>query len=195
MRKISKGEPHEGIENFDRQSDWTLSFEFHRLWREHILEHEQHGISGYTEEPLRIDGTHIDHFYKRSLFKDKVHSWENLIVDSIDETYGAKFKDRSVNSREDNLKLINPVTEDPRRFFRYNVDGKIVPLETLSETDRQRAEFTRDSFNLNEPSLVERRRTLMKIAHNIGDATLEQLLDWLKNFGFPSVVEQIYKER
>ena len=64
MRKLSKGQPHEAIKNFEGLQEWSLSSSFHRTWREIILGIEQHGLSGYTEVPLRIEDSHIDHFYK-----------------------------------------------------------------------------------------------------------------------------------
>lgn len=196
MRKLIKGEPHEAIKDFEGQHEWALSIDFHRIWRELILTIEQDGLSGYTEVPLRIDDSHIDHFYKRSLFVDKVHSWDNLVVDTIDETYGAKYKDKNIRIATDNIKVINPVREDPNRFFRYKVDGRIVSRDTLSEEERGRANYTIDVFNLNEPSLVDRRKELLSIDLNAyGNVSLAQLKVWLKDFGFPSVLEQMYNER
>lgn len=196
MRKISKGDPHETIKKFEGQQEWSVSVDYHRMWREHILGTEQYGLSGYTEAPLHMDDSHIDHFYKRSLFRDKVHSWENLVVDTIDETYGAKYKDKLVKIAPDNLKVINPVTENPNWFFRYNVNGHIVSKDNLSEAERIRADYTIKVLNLNEASLVERRRTLLSIDLNsFGDVSLDQLRVWLKDFGFPSVLEQMYQER
>lgn len=195
MRKISKGDPHETIKKFEGQQEWSLSSSFHRTWREIILGIEQHGLSGYTEVPLRIEDSHIDHFYKRSLFRDKVHSWDNLVADTIDETYGAKYKDKHVKNATDNLNVINPVTEDPSRFFRYKVDGRIVSNDTLSEDERNRADYTIDVFNLNEPSLVDRRKGLLSIDLNAyGEISLDQLRIYLKDYGFPSVLEQMYQE-
>lgn len=196
MRKLIKGEPHEAIKDFEGQQEWALSIDFHRIWRELILTIEQDGLSGYTEVPLRIDDSHIDHFYKRSLFVHKVHSWDNLVVDTIDETYGAKYKDKNIRIATDNIKVINPVREDPNRFFRYKVDGRIVSRDTLSEEERDRANYTIDVFNLNEPSLVDRRKELLSIDLNAyGNVSLAQLKVWLKDFGFPSVLEQMYNER
>lgn len=196
MRKLTKGEPHEAIKDFEGQQEWALSIDFHRIWRELILTIEQDGLSGYTEVPLRMDDSHIDHFYKRSLFLHKVHSWDNLVVDTIDETYGAKYKDKNIRIATDNIKVINPVREDPNRFFRYKVDGRIVSRDTLSEEERDRANYTIDVFNLNEPSLVDRRKELLSIDLNAyGNVSLAQLKVWLKDFGFPSVLEQMYNER
>lgn len=195
MRKLSKGEPHGAIYDFENQTQWSLSSDYHYIWREFILDVEQCSLSGYTELPLKLENSHIDHFYKRSLFSQMVHSWDNFIVDSLDETYGARYKDKHVRNTDENIKLINPATENPHLFFKYKVDGRITPLDLLSENDKDRAECTIHAFNLNEPSLVERRRILIKNVDDYGDASLEQLLDWLKDSGFPSVVEQIYNER
>ena len=37
MRKISKGDPHETIKKFEGQQEWSVSVDYHRMWREHIL--------------------------------------------------------------------------------------------------------------------------------------------------------------
>lgn len=118
-----------------------------------MLNCEQHGMSGYTEEPLKQENSHIDHFRQKSLFNTLVFDWNNFIVDGVDETYGAKFKDKYVTSREDNNRLINPVIEDVRRFFKYELNGNISVASGLSPSDAARADYTIRAFNLNETSL------------------------------------------
>ena len=196
MKKIIKVNPHESISAFQGISDWTLSKDYHAKWREFILQNEQDGLSAYTELPIKMGNSHIDHFLKRSLFHNKVHSWENLIVDGIDETYGAKYKDKIIKTCEENTRLLNPIFDDPCMFFKYKVDGRIMSLELLSDADKERAEFTINTFNLNEASLVERRRMLFNIGSQIfRELTLEESLEYLNSYGFPSVIEQIYNER
>lgn len=166
------------------------------MWREYILEFEQHRLSGYTEEPVRLDGSHIDHFRKQSLFNALVFDWNNYVVDSNNETYGAKYKDRVVRTREENDKLINPVTEDASRFFRYELSGRIAVAEGLNDEDRARAEYTMEAFNLNESSLVERRRVIINnILQPYRDLTDDDILEALASEGFTSVVEQLLRER
>lgn len=58
----------------------------------------------------------------------------------MDETYGAKFKDKYVTRCEDNDRLINPVIEDVRRFFKYELNGNISVAS--SESVRCRNEQT-----------------------------------------------------
>lgn len=201
MRKINKGEPISSFTEFvnsHHPTRWEDAKDVSRTWREYILEYEQYQLSGYTEEPLRAAKSHIDHFRKRSLFNTIafIFDWNNLIVDSINETYGAKHKDNIVKTSKENEKLINPVTEDASRFFKYQINGKIDVADGLCNEDIGRAKYTISAFNLNESSLVERRRIIMNtIIDSYNDLNDETILDALKTEGFTSVVEQLLKER
>jgi len=199
MRKIDKGAPMPSFTEFVNQhhpTKWEDAKSVSHLWREYILEFEQHRLSGYTEEPVRLDSSHIDHFRKQSLFNALVFNWNNYIVDSNNETYGAKYKDRVVRTGEENDKLINPVTEDASRFFRYELSGRIAVAEGLNDEDRTRAEYTMEAFNLNESSLVERRRVIINnILQSYRDLTDDDILEALASEGFTSVVEQLLRER
>lgn len=166
------------------------------MWREYIWEHEQHRLSGYTEKPIRLDSSHIDHFRKQSLFHTLVFDWPNLIVDGIDETYGAKFKDGFIKNASDNEKLIDPVKEDAARFFKYELSGKISVADNLNDVDKARAAFTIEAFNLNEGSLKECRKRIMNIIwDSYRDLSDEMIVNVLEAEGFRSVVEQVLKER
>ena len=199
MRKINKGEPIPSFTEFvnhHHPTRWEDAKDVSHTWREYILEYEQYQLSGYTEEPLRAAKSHIDHFRKRSLFSSLIFDWNNFIVDSVDETYGAKYKDNVVKTSEENNRLINPVTEDASHFFKYQINGKIDVADGLCNEDIGRAGYTIGAFNLNESSLVERRRIIMNtIIDSYNDLNDEAILDALKTEGFTSVVEQLLKER
>lgn len=199
MRKIDKGAPLESFSEFVKthpQARWEEAKDVSHIWREYMLHCEQHGMSGYTEEPLRLNHSHIDHFHKRSLFSELIFDWNNFVVDGVDETYGAKFKDKHVKNREDNDMLINPVVEDAGRFFKYELNGNISVASGLSSSDAERANYTIKAFNLNEASLSERRKTIINIVldtfENLSD---ESILEALEAEGFRSVVEQLLDER
>lgn len=199
MRKIDKGAPMPSFTDFVSQhhpSRWEDARDVSHTWREYILEYEQHRLSGYTEEPVRLDSSHIDHFRKQSLFNALVFDWNNFIVDSKNETYGAKHKDHVVRTREENEKLINPATEDASRFFKYELNGRITLAEGLSDKDRARADYTMAAFNLNESSLVERRRVIINtMMEPYQDLTDDIIWEALADEGFTSVVEQLLRER
>lgn len=199
MRKIDKGAPLESFSEFVKthpQARWEEAKDVSHIWREYMLHCEQHGMSGYAEEPLRLNHSHIDHFHKRSLFSELIFDWNNFVVDGVDETYGAKFKDKHVKNREDNDMLINPVVEDAGRFFKYELNGNISVASGLSPSDAERANYTIKAFNLNEASLSERRKTIINIVldtfENLSD---ESILEALEAEGFRSVVEQLLDER
>jgi len=199
MRKIDKGDPMPSFSEFvsrNHPTKWEDAKEVSRTWREYILMYEQHQLSGYTEEPLRLDDSHIDHFRKQSLFNTLVFDWSNFIVDQKNDTYGARYKDNIVKTKADNEKLINPATEDAAKFFKYEINGKIDIADGLSENDKMRALFTINAFNLNESSLVERRKVILNIImDSYNDLTDEMVLEALAAEGFTSVVEQLLKER
>lgn len=199
MRKIDKGAPMPSFTEFVRQhhpTKWEDAKDVSRTWREYILEYEQHRLSGYTEEPLRLDSSHIDHFHKQSLFNALVFDWNNFIVDGKNETYGAKHKDTVVRTDEENEKLINPAVEDASRFFKYELNGMIAPAEGLNDEDCTRAEYTIEAFNLNEGSLAERRSFIINtIMEPYKDLTDEVIRSAFAEIGFTSVVEQLLRER
>lgn len=199
MRKLDKGKPIQAFVDFvnnNKPKDWEEAKGVSRVWREHILSQEQHGQSGYTESPITLNGSHIDHFRKQSLFNKLVFDWDNFVVDSTDDAYGAKFKDNYISTREDNENLINPVTEDASRFFKYEINGRIEVADGLDKVDAARAQLTRDAFNLNEGSLVDRRRVIMSmILDAFIDLTDDEIKDALQSLGFTSVVEQLLQGR
>lgn len=201
MRRIDKGQPIKAFVDFVKKNKpkvWKETKNVSWEWRDYILEKEQHGLSGYTEIKITTDGSHIDHFRMRSIFQSPqyVFDWNNFVVDSKDSTYGSKYKDEHVKNKLDNEKLINPVEEDASRFFEYEVNGKIVPAKGLTEEETVRAQFTIDMFNLNEPSLKSRRSVILrndiKSFEGMQDS---EIIECLHSFGFPSVVEQLLKER
>ena len=209
MRKIAKGEPLEAFTTFVRQyrpQKWEeLPPDISRQCRNHILEMEQNGLSGYTEKPLDADSKslHIDHFRKRELFNGDVFTWNNFIVDEKNCGYGADAKDsrNGVRTREEYSMIVNPVEEDPRRYFQYMVDGQIVPAGELDDVERRKAQHTIDVFNLNHSALCDLRKQKKLQVKQLkeGNMTAEEVAESLRDYGFPSVVEyfcqsQIFKE-
>lgn len=199
MRKLDKGEPVQQFIDFVHRNHperWEEAKDESLVWRKHILEHEQYGLSGYTEAPLHLEKSHIDHFKKQSLYPQFVFEWNNYVVDGKDDTYGARYKDNAIRNRADNEKLINPVIEDAQRFFKYELSGKMVPADGLSEEEKEKAGFTIAAFNLNEGSLVDRRKKIINMdIRSFEGLSDEDVLAVLLPEGFASVVEQLLEER
>lgn len=199
MRKINKGEPPEDFKQFIRKKHtmWKEAKGHTHIWRKHIIEKEQNGLSGYTEEPIKTDNSHIDHFRKQELFQDYVFRWENYVADSKNEDYGAKYKDNKagIRTKQENLKLVNPVEEDAERFFYYEANGKMIPANGLSALEKERAQFTIDSFNLNHKSLMDRRMHILSIELKPYEGfSREEIVKSLSCNGFPSVAVQTIDE-
>ena len=199
MRKLDKGEPAQQFMDFichNHPERWEDTKDESPVWRKHILEHEQSGQSGYTEVPLHFEKSHIDHFKKQTLYPHLVFEWNNYVVDGKDDTYGARYKDNAIRNRTDNEKLINPVVEDAQRFFKYELSGKIVPADGLSDEETEKAGFTIATFNLNESSLVDRRKKIINMdIRSFEGLSDEDVLVVLLPEGFASVVEQLLEER
>lgn len=201
MRRIERGAAPEDFQKFARKHGhcgWKSLYEedeplFRRVCD--ILAKDQLGLSGYTEEPLRDGSRHVDHFLKREYYPESTFDWQNLIIDSNSEEYGAKRKDRRV-TKADNARLINPVAEDPHAYFRYQADGRIAPRCGLCDKDVERAKLTIDAFGLNEAYLVRRRGEILRIIASYEDCGFgfEAAKEALANMGFPSVCEFAYAE-
>lgn len=160
------------------------------------LAQDQDGKSGYTELPLtkKPNVWHIDHFLKQDHFPRHIFDWQNLIVDNHSKTFGADFKDSYIKKKDENIRLINPVTEEPEDFFTYMANGKIVPRDNLSDYDRSRAIYTIQAFNLNHPELIKIRTELDKSiktykAGGLDDDEITMALN--KNYGLDTFVKYV----
>jgi len=200
MRRILKNNPPRELTRFV-EIEKPVKFEeihhstnFPNLYHDCLtqLKEEQHNLSGYTEKPLVTANVHIDHFKKQALFNDREHvfGWENMIVDEHAE-YGADHKDKTLKQRSDYTKLINPVTEDPHHFLTYMDAGIVRPQEAISPDDIQKANYTIETFNLNHPLLVEKKRIAIMYVRKYKEYGLTdaEIKDCMKDYGFPSVVE------
>lgn len=155
-----------------------------------ILEEDQKHLSGYTELPLKAK-THIDHFLKKDLFPQNSFDWFNYVVDDRCNDYGADYKDAHIKHKQDNAKLVNPISENPQNFFTYQASGEMIARADISDGDKERAIFTIDSFNLNYRLLIKKRSDLLSIiqSYEQGGLGKEEIYDSLQKQGLTSFVE------
>ena len=150
---------------------------------------EQGGVSAYTEEPISPK-SHIDHFYKRSLFSKLTFDWKNLFVDGLSEHYGAKYKDSVVSKKCDYDSLISPNENNVERYFTYMENGEIIVASGLSKQEAQRADYTIKTFNLNDSELKSRRAKVIKNVRDFGEGLApNDIRSALTDFGFRTVIE------
>lgn len=203
MRHIFKEQAPHNLSRFIERENPRLWSEIHtstfypHLYDECLAQlcKEQSNLSGYTEKPLpsQTKSLHIDHFRKRSLFpiRDYVFGWDNLLADEHNINYGADYKDNMISSVVAYQKLVNSVVHDPHHFFTYMENGHIVPRRQLGSVEREIAEYTISVFNLQHPSLVNKREEIIRIVRSYlqGGLTSDDLKACLGDYGFPSVVE------
>ncbi|SFU97655.1 retron system putative HNH endonuclease [Pseudoduganella namucuonensis] len=134
------------------------------------LLNEQYHLCCYSE--LRADeeglGYHIEHVENKSQNPQRTFEYSNLAASALGtpdlseynaqghELFGghAPGKQQSV----DPVRFVSCHQADCHRFFAYVSDGRVVPAQELVPQERERAQYTIDTLNLNSPYLVTQRR-------------------------------------
>jgi|AntDeeMinimDraft_4_1070355.scaffolds.fasta_scaffold06195_2 uncharacterized protein (TIGR02646 family) len=138
---------------------------------------EQYQLCCYSELNAAAYGFgfHIEHIKNKNQQPERAFDYANLAASALEaqgihalrnqqqaadvptDLFGghAPGKQQSVDMQ----RFISPHQPDCSRFFSYLSDGRIVPSEILSASDKERAQYTIDLLNLNSPFLqVERRK-------------------------------------
>ena len=200
MRKINKQNPLPDFVAFvhkNNPTEWRqLPSKVSADSRFCILCNEQDCLCGYSEMILSEDYTssHIDHYYKRNLFPQKTFDWNNLIVSTIDEDFGGKYKDNAYKIKaEEYQQIFNPVVDDMSQYISYLGNGKMIPLNDLPKDIVDKVEKTINVFNLNCPSLKNKRRDLIFQLDNCKDIPQDEIKKTFSNIGFVSVLNWFLK--
>ena len=149
-------------------------------------------LCGYSEIILEESpaSSHIDHYYKRDLFPKKTYDWNNLIVSTIDEDFGGKYKDNTYKiGKGEYAQIFNPVVDDMSQFIEFSGNGEIVPLKGLEVSTISKIKKTIEVFNLNCISLRNRRKNLISQLNDCKDLPKEDLIKAFGSCGFISVVK------
>jgi uncharacterized protein (TIGR02646 family) len=204
MRKINKNSPLASFTDFRSKNpgaDWNTHFSKpgcsgHPTYldtRATILLEEQDCICGYSELPIEDErDCHLDHFRKRNMFPEHTFNWYNLIAACNDEDFGAKYKDnKSGIKKPDYSNFFDPVIDPVHDYFYYNERGEIEPHPTLSDPILlSKVEKTIEVFNLQDKSLVNRRKTLIEQIKDCAELTRQEIFEGMKFGGFISLIEQ-----
>lgn len=200
MKKINKQNPLPDFATFvsnNNPTEWgQLPSKISADSRFCILCNEQDCLCGYSEMILEEDSTssHIDHYYKRNLFPQKTFDWNNLIVSTIDEDFGGKYKDNTYKIKaEEYQQIFNPVVDDMSQFIEYSGNGEIVPLNNLSKDIFNKVKKTIEVFNLNCSSLNNKRRDLIFQLDSCKGIPQNEIKKVFGNRGFVSVLNWFFK--
>ena len=199
MRRINKQNPLPDFATFVSKNNPTKWEEIGDLkydMRVYMLCYEQDCLCGYSEIPIEPEKTksHIDHFVKQEYDSKKIFDWNNLIVSTIDEDFGGKYKDNTYKIKtEEYQQIFNPVVDDMSQFIEYSGNGEIVPLKKLSKNVIDKVKKTIEVFNLNCPSLNNRRRDLILQLDCCKDIPQDEIKKAFGNRGFVSVLNWFLK--
>ena len=139
MRKLNKGVPYEAFSAFVdkyRPAEWDEIKHLIYDMRLYMLCYEQDCLCGYSEIPIGAENTesHIDHFIKQDHDSQKIFSWDNFVVSTVDEDFGGKYKDNTYSIQKNEYALIfNPVVDDMSQYISFLGNGKMIPTNGLSQ--------------------------------------------------------------
>lgn len=195
MRHISKSTEPPSLRKFKQSvihnNDWTTihQSQYKDVYNDCIVQcmNDQNGLCGYTEFVLDDSNRHIDHYIKRSIAPSATYDWQNMVAAVRDYRFGANWKDNRVKCREDYTNLYNPVVDSLPDVFTYLADGTICPANSSDV----KAQHTIDVFNLNEPSLKEKRADQMKTVRDMRKGGMDDvsIAKYLSRKGFISAME------
>jgi len=194
MRKINKLTPLPNFNGNNYNGNCTTWKDFHRSYKSiyedtrwKILIDEQKQQCGYTELYIdNLEDSHIDHYRKRHLSPALTFTWDNFIVATKDNNFGANYKDNNYNIQANEyVDIYNPVHDRVEEYFIYTEWGEI-------EERPGKVKKTVNVFNLNDEYLKKRREKIIKLidGYKRGGLSLSDIKSTLKEYGFKSVVEQ-----
>lgn len=196
MRKINKDIPLDEFTDFVKKhkpSKWDdLPPDLRFNMRMSMLAFEQDCLCGYSEIPLTEESnfSHIDHFVKREHDNKKTFDWDNMIVSTVDEDFGGKYKDNTYKiQKKDYSQIFNPVIDDMAQYIEYSGDGSIISKQNLDKKNNDKVIKTIEAFNLNNESLKKRRARLLSDLRNTKGIEKDKLIEYFQSQGFVSLIE------
>lgn len=111
-----------------------------------------------------------------------------MLVSCNSEKYGAKYKDKQIKNKTDYKDLVNPIDDLPTDYIEFGFTGKV---ETVDDCVKGKQTVT--FFNLNEKSLVQRRKNAVTNLLLMKDYLTEE--EMVESLGeFETMIRQLYKD-
>jgi len=140
-----------------KESDaWSELGDIRADLREYILENEQSSMCAYCEKKITSDSkkSNIDHYKTRNLHPELTLDYNNFFVSCNNLNHCSSKKDNIGLNKNDYENMMNPLDKDLDENFSYAL-GEI-------EGKNKKANFTIDTFALNNISLVEERKEIIR---------------------------------
>lgn len=115
-------------------------------------------------------GYHIEHIKPKSKYPDFTFQFNNLIISCFEKgnevdlqhyDFSSLSCGHFIKNTYDPDLFIPPTEENCQNYFFYRLEGKIIPIHSLSEQDKKRALYTIDVLNLNCARLVRQRKDII----------------------------------
>lgn len=145
----------------------------------------QNGLCAYCE--IRLDtsiGNHLEHIESKSLNPHKTFEYQNIVCSCIKDSLSDNEDANPIScghAKDDKPIDIKPTDVDCEKYFDFDLFGKVVPNDTLTSDEKQKAQNTIDTLNLNCKRLKRQRETVLDEGYKIINELLSDS-DALKYF-------------
>ena len=173
----------------DAETRWR-GFRKHKKKIAERLNTEQYGLCAYSE--IRPDeealGTHIEHVRPKGRYPSQTFDYYNLVLSALSDQdirnreRGNVFGGHAKQSDFDEQRFVSCLESGCQEYFSYLSDGRVVPEDSLSPSQKENAQYTIDLLNLNCEYLKNKRKNWIDELDNAiegcrGDDDLEALAD------------------
>lgn len=204
MLKIIKTPEPDFYKDFKKKYKYTnweqynssLGMEIKRKLKKYMLKEEQDYYCPYCERKIitkyekeeteeNINNilkrkSHIEHIIPKSIKPQFFQEYNNFLVSCTDKETCGMAKENSYSNN-----FINPVLEDPKRYFEYDIKTGEIKVRKISLEEQLKAEETIKILNLNQPRLKNARYTLIQQLYFTEDLSIYE------DENFPTLVEYI----
>ncbi len=150
---------------------------------------DQYHICCYCAATISNGAFHIEHFRPRESYSALTYRWSNLIA-SCESYQLNNFEGKIIETQrhcghaksnwfEEGV-TVDPQSANVYEYFRYTLVGKVFPVKNLSDEMYRSAKKTIERLNLNAPSLIERRKSILELAGK--DAVEMSRIDWCERY-------------
>ena len=172
-------------QNPKHKHSWTQDkINYHAQFYQALGEITAYHCSYCDEFPIDQRVKQIDHFKPVSGFLDLVYEWSNLYLSCVgcNTSKMAKYNDL----------ILRPDAQDyvPTDYFLFDTTtGEILINERKGNEYAERAKMTRDIFDLNNPSIIEKR--LKAVSNFNRDRKLGEVSLDIDNYDYRNFIEEL----